>query len=357
MYYREFGIPARIAKCDSVEGLEKQIEKYNGKKNCYASVYVFDSSQDKPDGKTNYETAVLNTVWFDFDDNKDVDKCLKDVRKFIRRFCKPLKITPRIYLTGGKGFQMNIDFYCPVDLPQHIKRDSIKEYLKHLKQKYVLKTLDDICINNSVSCMRRIVNTAYISKIEGTPTGVWCTQFSVDEIMKLDIAQLYAMAMENTKRTIPPEPSKKALRNFVEFVCDLHKIEHTVSHSVDYLLNKLDEATSSISHSYSISNEYIKPPRECVIKLIERNIERGHSSHENNNIISTELVAAGYKNRDIHFIFESIYDEPGGDWGWYTSNPNIAGRQIELIRSKALNRYSKDKLIQLSICTDKCGCV
>ena len=66
---------------------------------------------------------------------------------------------------------------------------------------------------------------------------------------------------------------------------------------------------------------------------------------------------AGYKNRDIHFIFESIYDEPGGDWGWYTTNPNIAGRQIELIRSKALNRYSKDKLIQLSICTDKCGCV
>jgi len=300
---------------------------------------------------------MLNTVWFDFDDNKDVKKCLMDVRRFIRRFCKPLGITPRIYLTGGKGFQMNIDFYCPVDLPQHTKRTAIKEYLKHLKQKYNLKTLDDICINNSVSCMRRIVNTAYISKITREPTGVWCTQFTVEEVMKNSVEELYGMSMEESGRVIPSEPNKKALRNFVEFVCDYYKIEHTVSYGVEYLVNKIDEATSSISHSYSISNEYIKPPRECIIKLIETNIGRGHSSHENNNVISTELVAGGYKNRDIHFIFESIYDEAGGDWGWYTDNPNVAGRQIELIRSKALNRYSKDKLIQLGICTEKCGCV
>ena len=354
MYFREFGIPARIAKCQDVEELEKQIDKYNGKKNCYTSVYVFES--DKSDGKTDYESAVINTIWFDFDDKKDVDKCLKDVRKFIRRFCKPLKITPRIYLTGGKGFQMNIDFHSPVDLPKHIKRDSIKAYLRHLKKKYFLRTLDDICINNSVSCMRRIVNTAYVSKLTGEPTGVWCTQFSVEDIMKLDIAALYAIAMEDTGKTIPPEKSTKAQRNFVEFICDTYDIEHTVSNGIDYLLNKLDEATSSIKASTSISNEYIKPPRKCIMELIEHNIERGHSSHEENNIIATELINAGYRNKDIHFIFESIYNEPGADWGWYTTNPNTAGRQIEQIRSKALNRYSRDKLIQLRICTEQCKC-
>ncbi len=251
---------------------------------------------------------------------------------------------------------MNIDFHSPVDLPEHIKRPAIKEYLRHLKSKYKLKTLDDICINNSVSCMRRIVNTAYISKLNNEPTGVWCTQFSVEDVMKNSIEELYAMAMEDSGKTIPPEKSKKALRNFVEFVCDMYKVQHTVSHGVEYLLNKIDEATSSISHSSTISSDYIKPLRECVIELIEHNIERGHSSHEQNNIIATELVTAGYKNRDIHFIFESIYNEAGGDWGWYTDNPNKAGRQIDLIRSKALNRYSKDKLIQLGVCTDKCVC-
>ena len=161
------------------------------------------------------------------DDNKDVKKCLMDVRRFIRQFCKPLKIIPRIYLTGGKGFQMNIDFHSPVDLPEHIKRPAIKEYLRHLKDKYKLKTLDDICINNSVSCMRRIVNTAYISQIEGIPTGVWCTQFTVKDIMTLDIASLYALALENTGRIIPPQKSKRAQRMFVEFLCDKYEIRHT----------------------------------------------------------------------------------------------------------------------------------
>jgi len=356
MYFREFGIPARIARCYEVKDLEAQIKKYNGKKNCYTSVYVFDDEKDKDSGKTNYETAMLNTIWFDFDHNKDVEKCLKDVRKFIRRFCNPLKITPRIYLTGGKGFQMNIDFLTPVELPHHIKREALREYLKHLKKKYYLHTLDDICINNSVSCMRRIVNTAYISKIEGIPTGVWCTQFTVAQIMDSNIAALYAMAMEDTGAHYPPIQSKKAQRNFIEFVCDMHEIKHTVSNSVDYLLNKIDEAVGSISLSSGISSDYIKPPRRCVIELIERNIKRGHSSHEQNNIIAMELINGGWKDKDISFVFRSIYDEAAGDWGWYTDDINKAGRQIETLRGKAINRYSKDKLISLGVCHDKCDC-
>ena len=139
-------------------------------------------------------------------------------------------------------------------------------------------------------------------------------------------------------------------------MCNEKGIKHNVSQSVTYLLDKINDVASPTKHAIH-NNDYIMPLRKCVMKLIELNIERGHSSHENNNIIATELVAAGYKNRDIYFIFSSIYDEPGGDWGWYTDNPNKAGRQIDLIRSKALNRYSKDKLIQLNICTDKCGCV
>ena len=52
MYFREFGIPARIARCSNVESLEGLIRQYNGKKNCYTSVYVFDDSKDKEGGRT-----------------------------------------------------------------------------------------------------------------------------------------------------------------------------------------------------------------------------------------------------------------------------------------------------------------
>ena len=351
MYYREFGIPARIARCYSVADIETQVKKYNGKKNCYASVYVFDDSKDKPDGRANYDSAMVDTIWFDFDHKKDVEKCLKDVRKFIRRFCKPLKITPRIYLTGGKGFQMNIDFHSPVDLPEHVKRPAIQEYLKHLKKKYFLSTLDDICVQNSVSCMRRVVNTKHM-------TGeVYCTQFSVDEVMDKnnDMDWFYSIAKEGRPETIPSNKSAKALRRFVEFVCDMHEVRHTVSNSVDFLLNEIERNAGAQTTKADFTAEYIKPVRPCVSKLIEASIQKGHSHHEHNNIIATELVNAGYQDADISFIFKSIYNEPAGEYGWYTDNPREGGRQIRLIRQKALNRYSKDKLIRANVCSSECN--
>jgi len=204
--------------------------------------------------------------------------------------------------------------------------------------------------------MRRIVNTAYISKIENIPTGVWCTQFTMDEVMKLDIAALYALAMEDTGRIIPPVKSKKAQRNFVEFVCDMHEVKHTVSHGIDYLLNKIEDATGSIKIGSAISSDYIKPPRRCVIELMERNIRRGHSSHEENNVIAFELINGGWPDKDISFVFKSIYNEPAGEWGWYNDDPRKAGRQIEQLRAKGINRYSKDNLIRLKVCTEECAC-
>jgi len=334
MYFREFGIPARIDRCYTVEELEANIKKYNGKKNCYTSVYVFDDEAEIVEGKTNYESAMINTIWFDFDHNKDVDKCLKDVRKFIRRFCNPLKITPRIYLTGGKGFQMNIDFHSPVDLPATIKRQAIQKYLAFLKKKYYLNTLDDICIKNSISSMRRIVNTAYISKIEGRPTGVWCTQFTVDAIMSNDIAALYAMAMEDTGGVLAPIKSKKAQRRFVEFLCDEYEVKHTVSNGLDFLLRKIEEATGSISHSFGITSG---------------NIKLGCSNHEENKVIAFELINAGWSDSDISFVFRSIYNEPAGNWGWYSNDPNKAGSNILALRAKGINRYSDDKLDELMV--------
>ena len=232
----------------------------------------------------------------------------------------------------------------------------LRNYLTYLKTRYKLKTLDQACINNSVACLRRIPNTQYISKIEGTPTGVWCTQFSVQEIMKLKIEELYAMAMEGPRtEEFETTKSKKAFRHFVEFMCDEQDIQHNVSLSVTYLLDKLNNNISPIKHS-SIQHDYIMPLRGCITELIERNIERGHSSHEENKIIGMELINAGYSNRDIHFIFESIYNEPGRDWGWYTENPDKAGHIIQNMREKALNRYSKDKLIQMKVCAGDCAC-
>ena len=70
-----------------------------------------------------------------------------------------------------------------------------------------------------------------------------------------------------------------------------------------------------------------------------------------------ELINAGWSDRDISFVFRSIYDEPAGDWGWYNEDLNTAGRHIVSLRAKSINRYSKDKLIQARLCKDEtCDC-
>ena len=361
MYFREFGIPARIARCYSVDDLKNQMLKHNGNNNCYTSVYVFDDKRELRTvkstwDKVDYDTAVINTIWFDFDHNKDVNKCLKDIKKFLRQFCKPRQIIPRIYLTGGKGFQMNIDFHSHVDLLDGLKRDMLRSYLTYLKEEYKLSTLDQACINNSVACLRRIPNTKYISKITKEPTGVWSTQFSVEEIMKLSIEEIYGMAMDGPREEeFESNKSAKAQRHFVIFMCDKLEIEHTVSLSVAYMLSKINNSVSPVKHA-TYTNDYIMPLRKCIIELIERNIERGHSSHDENKVIGMEMINAACSNRDIHFVFESIYSEPAGDWGWYTDNPDESGSIINNMREKALNRYSKDKLIEMEICSSDCAC-
>jgi hypothetical protein len=96
-------------------------------------------------------------------------------------------------------------------------------------------------------------------------------------------------------------------------------------------------------------------PRECVLKLIDKCIVKGHSGHTENNIIATELIHAGWSNDNIAATFKFIYDEEGGDYGWYT-NDDKAGYQIRNLRAKGINRYSKDRLIELKICKTNCAC-
>jgi len=285
--YRDFGIPARIAKPKTREELEQLIEQYNGKKSCYTSVYAFDDDK-------GYESAYINTIWFDFDHKRDIDKCLKDVRKFYKRYCKPNNITPRIYLTGGKGFQMNIDFYSFLDIPPSMKRKVLKEYLMHLKKKYFLSTLDERCINNSVSCMRRIPNTHYVSNLTGESTGIWCTQFSVKDMLRLSIEEMYAVAQDGPNEIIEIERSKRAQRDMLDFICDLYSVPHTVSNSADYLYTQLYKAAETETSSYPTEGNFTLDLNK-LDNVIERSgkiiarcpacAERGRDSQGNHLVI------------------------------------------------------------------------
>ena len=92
--------------------------------------------------------------------------------------------------------------------------------------------------------------------------------------MKLSIEELYAMAMDGPRtEEFETTKSKKAFRDFVEFICDEQEVKHNVSLSITYLLDKVNNTVvSSTKHSSSIKSDYIMPLRGCITELIERNI-------------------------------------------------------------------------------------
>lgn len=351
--FREFGIPARIAKVRDSEKIIELRDKYVGKRNCYISVYAF---TDEKDGRTDYDSAILNTLWFDFDESKKVDKTLKDVKKLYNRYCKPLGITPRIFYTGGRGFQLNIDLPLEgLNLGRHIKRKYLRDYLLHLQSKYVLTTLDKQCINNSVSAMRRMPYTPYLDKKTFEPNGRHCIPIKIEQVEQMTMEEIEEMS-KNTEFE-PPEswkPSLDASKDFLFFICEQMGIAYTPTNSINYLLDKINQTDAMPSFTDGPAM-YRVSPRECVLQMIEKCISNSHSGHTENNVIATELIHAGWTDDDIALTFKFIYDEEGGDYGWYT-NEDKAGYQIRNLRAKGINRYSKDRLIELKICKSKCAC-
>ena len=284
--YREFGIPARIAKFKSAEEGQQLVKEYAGKRNCYVSVYAFEEED-------NYDTAIIESIWFDFDDDDDVNNCLEDVRKLYDDYCLPRNITPRIYYTGGRGFQLNIDF-IRLNIPHYLKRKVIRDYLTFIKDKYRLKTLDQHCINNSVTCLRRMVNTPYLDKKTFEFKGRHCIQIDVSEMQNYSMEEIESLSAWPRVRyfDIPRNRNEKAAKDLLSYVCHELDIKHTPTNSVNYLVEKIncvkEKETPQIDNT-----DYIRPIRPCVQNLINKNLMKGHSGHTENNVIATELINAG----------------------------------------------------------------
>ena len=354
--FREFGIPARIEKVNNSDRILELREQYSNKRNCYISVYAFSKENE---GKTDYDSAILNTLWFDFDESVDVSKTLKDVRKLYNKYCKPLGITPRIFYTGGRGFQLNIDLPLEgLNIAKHIKRKALRDYLLHLQTKYSLSTLDKQCINNSVSAMRRMPYTPYLDKKTLEPNGRYCIPISIENMESLTMEEIENVSTKENAFDMAPyewQPSLDASKDFLFFICNELSISYTPTNSINYLLDKINETEGLIMGATNNLALYRLSPRECVLNLIEKCIQKSHSGHTENNVIATELIHAGWSDVNIASTFKFIYDEDGGDYGWYTNNDE-AGYQIRNLRAKGINRYSKNRLIELKICKPTCAC-
>ncbi len=209
-------------------------------------------------------------------------------------------------------------------------------------------------------CLRRMVNTPYINKRTNQKNGRYCIQLEVEEMLEYTMEEIEKLSEWPRTRSfnIDREKNEGAAKGLLQYVCNALKIKFTSTNTIPYLLDVINESDDSHKkYTKSRVTGFVYPVRPCIKKAIQRAIGKGTNDHTANTAIAAELINADWKDQDIAFVFSSIYEgESGNKWGWYKDNGEV-GFQIKNLRAKAINRFSKNRLMQYKICRDKfCAC-
>jgi len=170
-YPREFGVPWRLNEKVSdyvwnTEDLLRYCHQYNGIKNCYVSVYGFKNPR-------NYDTAIFDVIYNDFDDESDPQRAISDALKFTNVLLDR-GIQPRAYWSGGKGCAVYLDF-VPFDInPQNIK-PLIALFQETIAERLNLSTMCS-CTKDGQARISRIPNTKHMS------SGLYCIPLTLEDL-------------------------------------------------------------------------------------------------------------------------------------------------------------------------------
>ena len=103
---RQMGL--RRAICNSSDDLENYLNKLNNLSSVYVSLYSFDEITN---GKVNYDSAVMDRAWWDFDETEEhtMDEVKQDVATLIGRLEGDVRL-----VATGRGFHIHQIFKTPV---------------------------------------------------------------------------------------------------------------------------------------------------------------------------------------------------------------------------------------------------
>jgi len=96
---REFGLRRRVVY--DIKEFLKLINLYNGKINCYTSVYSFTDTM----GEVNYNSAIIDKLFFDFD--KQYSDCFYEEMLRLHSYCEDRNISHSV-IFSGEGFHIYI---------------------------------------------------------------------------------------------------------------------------------------------------------------------------------------------------------------------------------------------------------
>lgn len=306
-YPREIGIPRRITVMSEKEFYEK-INKYYKYNNMFTSIYGFKNFhviEEKGNGffkhdytrkKINYESAVVDKIFFDFDptDNLTLFDVFLQTIKFHKHLLE--KKTLHCIHFSGDGFHVFILVKNGDELV--LKRDALTNVQDYFVEKLSLTSFDEQ-IQDNVSRLCRIVNT-YNFRVKR-----WCIPLTekylhenmFDEILKLSEKQCYNFEF------------------FGDTLFDILKFDKETSKKK--VISKI--RTLNLNKTYNCPISEIKVPR-CIQELLAKAKNKKHLKwrerfavilwfKENNCKYEDllKLIQKSFKGENEHGISDSFH--------------------------------------------------
>ena len=168
----------RIHRVRNVEALAGLVSAYHNRLGFYVSVYPF---VPKPgSGKLDYETAIIDRLYLDFDSAEDLGLALNEAST-VRDVLQDVSIEAMSYFSGMKGTACYIDF-SPAAIAVENKKDVLGMFWdivnEGLEMNYTalkLTTLDRSSVRGDIARVSRLPNTPHQS-------GLFCIPLTIRDM-------------------------------------------------------------------------------------------------------------------------------------------------------------------------------
>jgi len=156
----------RIHRIGSLDKLAGLVRAYSNRPGFYVSVYAFEP-ENRP-GKLDYDTAIIDRLYLDFDSKEDLSLALYETC-LTKDALQDLSIEVHSYFSGQKGTANYIDF-SPTPIAVENKKevlglfwDIVHEGLFSVSRRLILTTLDGGSVRGDIARVSRLPNTPHKS--------------------------------------------------------------------------------------------------------------------------------------------------------------------------------------------------
>ena len=178
----------RIHRIGSLDKLGGLVRAYSNRPGFYVSVYAFEP-ENRP-GKLDYDTAIIDRLYLDFDSKEDLSLALYETC-MTRDALQDLSIEAHSYFSGQKGTANYIDFSSTTIAVENKKEvlglfwDIVHEGLYSGSRRLILSTLDGGSVRGDIARVSRLPNTPHKSGYFCIPLMVWDIRKGINHIMQL----------------------------------------------------------------------------------------------------------------------------------------------------------------------------